>query len=73
MTTLLIRILDVGGLLVMLVGTLLLRALLVPLAGLTAGICVVLVLCRMLVDKDYRKSSFMSELDKQKLLDGNGS
>jgi hypothetical protein len=73
MTTLLIRVLDVGGLLVALVGILALRVLLVPLAGLTAGICVVLVLFRMLVDKDYRKSSFMSELDKQKLLDGNGS
>jgi hypothetical protein len=27
----------------------------------------------MLVDKDYRNSLFVSDLDKQKLLGGNGS
>jgi hypothetical protein len=69
---LLTQILGLGGLLLMLVVTLVLRVLLALLAGLTAGICVVLVLCQMLVAKDYRNSLFASESDKRKLLDGNG-
>jgi hypothetical protein len=72
MTNLLTQILGLGGLLLMLVVTLVLRGLLGLLAGLTAVTCVVLVLCQMLVDKDYRKSSLTSESDRQKLLDGNG-
>jgi hypothetical protein len=72
MTRLLIRILVVGGLLVKLVGILALRVLLALLAGLIAATFVVLASCLMLVDRDYRKSLFVSELDKQKLLGGNG-
>jgi hypothetical protein len=40
--------------------------------GLIVGIFVVLVLFLLIVDKDYRKSLFASELDKRKLLGGNG-
>lgn len=72
MTNLLIRILVVGGLLVKLAAILVSRALLALLAGLIAATFVVLASCLMLVDRDYRKSLFVSELDKQKLLGGNG-
>jgi len=51
---------------------LVLRVLLVPLAGLIAGIYVVRVLFQMLGDKDYRKNLFAPESDKQRLSIGNG-
>lgn len=73
MTRLLILTLDAGGLLLKMVLTLVLRVLLVPLAGLIVGTCVVLVLFQMLGDREYRKNLFTHESDKQKLLDGNGS
>lgn len=72
MTHLLIRILDAGGLLLKMVLTLGLLVLHALLAGLIAVTCVVLVLCQMLGDKEYRKNLFGSESDRQKLLDGNG-
>jgi len=52
---------------------LVLRGLLELLAGLIAVICVALVSCLMLVDKGCRRSLFVSESDRRKLLDGTGS
>jgi hypothetical protein len=72
MTRLLIRILDAGGLLLKAVSILVLLALRGLLAGLIAATCVVLVLFQMLGGKEYRSNLFVSESDKQKLLDGNG-
>jgi hypothetical protein len=72
MTRLLTQILDAGGLLLKMVSILVLLALRGLIAGLTAATCVVLVLSQMLVDKEYRKNLFVSESDRQKLLDGNG-
>lgn len=69
----LIQILGAGGLLLKMAGILALRVLLALLAGLIVATFVVLVLCRIAVDRDYRKSLFVSESDKQKLLGGNGS
>jgi hypothetical protein len=54
-------------------GILVLRVLSAPLAGLIVGIYVVLALYMILVDKDYRRNLYVSEFDKRKLLDGNGS
>ena len=72
MTRLLILTLDAGGLLLKMVLTLVLLVLQGLLAGLIAGTCVVLVLCQMLGDREYRKNLFGSESDKQKLLGGSG-
>lgn len=69
----LIQILGAGGLLLKMAGILALRVLLALLAGLIVATFVVLVLCRIAVDRDYRRSLFVSESDKQKLLGGNGS
>jgi hypothetical protein len=73
MTTLLTQILDVGGLLLRMARILALRVLCVPLVGLIAVICAVLVLYLILAEKGYRNNLFASESDKQKLLGGNGS
>jgi hypothetical protein len=73
MTRLLTLTLDAGGLLLKMVSILVLLALRGLIAGSIAATCVVLVLSQMLVDKEYRKNLFVSELDRQKLLDGNGS
>jgi len=54
------------------VGMLALRVLFVLCLGLIVVICVGQVLFLLIVDKDYRRSLFMSESDKQKLLGGNG-
>lgn len=56
-----------------LVGTLALRVLCVLTAGLIVVIFVVLASYLMLADRGYRRSLFMSESDRQKLLGGNGS
>ena len=72
MTTLLTLILDAGGLLLKTVLILVLLVLQGLIAGLIAATCVVLVSCLTVADKEYRKSLFVSESDRQKLLDGNG-
>jgi hypothetical protein len=73
MMRLLTQILAAGGLLLAMAGILVLRVLLVPLAGLTAVICVALVSYQTVAVKDYRKNLFVRESDKRKLLDGTGS
>jgi hypothetical protein len=73
MTNPLTQILAVGGLLLKTASILVLLALRVLLAGMIVATCAVLVLCQMLVDKDYRKNLFVPASDKQKLLGGNGS
>ena len=73
MTSLLTLILGLGGLLLKMAGILALRVLFVVCLGLIAVICVAQALFLLIVDKAYRKSLFMSESDKQKLSDGNGS
>jgi hypothetical protein len=73
MTHQLTQILDAGGLLLRMTGILALRVLSAPLAGLIVVIYVVLALYMILVEEDYRKNLFVSESDKRKLLDGNGS
>jgi hypothetical protein len=73
MTHQLTQILDAGGLLLRMAGILALRVLSAPLAGLIVVIYAVLALYMVLVDKDYRNNLFVSESDKRKLLDGNGS
>jgi len=72
MTSLLTLTLDAGGLLLKAVSILALLALRALLAGLIAATYVVLVLSQILVGKEYRSNLFAPELDKQKLLDGNG-
>jgi hypothetical protein len=66
-------ILDAGGLLLSMAGILVLRGLFVLCLGPIAVICVAQVLFLLLVDGDYRRSLFVSESDRQKLLGGNGS
>jgi len=73
MMRLLTQILAAGGLLLAMAGILVLRVLSAPLAGLIVGIYVVLALYMILADKDYRKNLYVSESDRRKLLDGNGS
>jgi hypothetical protein len=73
MTHQLTQILDAGGLLLRMAGILVLRVLSAPLAGLIVVIYAALALYMVLVDKDYRNNLYVSESDKQKLLDGNGS
>jgi hypothetical protein len=73
MTHQLTQILDAGGLLLRMAGILVLRVLSAPLAGLIVVIYAVLALYMVLVDKDYRNNLFVSESDRRKLLDGNGS
>jgi hypothetical protein len=73
MTHQLTQILDAGGLLLRMAGILVLRVLSAPLAGLIVVIYAVLALYMILVEEDYRNNLFVSESDKRKLLDGNGS
>jgi hypothetical protein len=65
-------ILDLGGLLLRMVGILALQALFALSLGLIVVICVGQVLFLLIVDKAYRKSLFMSASDKQKLSGGSG-
>jgi hypothetical protein len=66
------QILDLGGLLLRMVWMLVLRVLCALCGGLIVGTFVVLVLFLIIVDREYRRSLFVSELDKQKLLGGSG-
>jgi hypothetical protein len=66
-------ILEAGGLLLKMARMLALRALCVLFLGLIAVICAAQVLCLLIADAGYRKSLFVSDSDKRKLLDGNGS
>jgi len=72
MTGRMTQIMDAGGLLLRMAGILVLRALFVLCLGPIAVICAGQVLFLLLVDRDYRRSLFTSESDKQKLLGGNG-
>jgi hypothetical protein len=72
MTGRMTQIMDVGGLLLRMAGILVLRGLFAVCLGPIAVICAGQVLFLLLVDRDYRRSLFTSESDKQKLLGGNG-
>ena len=72
MTSRMTQIMDVGGLLLKMAGILGLRGLFVLCLGPIAVICAGQVLLLLLADADYRKSLFVSESDRQKLLDGTG-
>ena len=69
MTLPMTQIMDIGGLLLKMAGLVVLRGLFIALGGLIAVTWCVVVFLRIIVDKDYKRSLFGCESDKQKLLD----
>jgi hypothetical protein len=61
------QIMDIGGLLLRMAWIVVSQALFVVLGGLIAVILYAVALFLIVVDKDYRRSLFGSESDKQKL------
>jgi len=58
---------DIGGLLLRMAWILVSQVLFIVIGGLIAVILYAAAFCLIIVDKDYRRSLFVSELDKQKL------
>jgi len=68
MTLLMTQIMDIGGLLLRMAGLVVLRGLFIALGGLIVVTWCVVVFLRIIVDKDYKRSLFGCESDRQKLL-----